>query len=257
MPVIGYNAHMKQNIFDQFPALNEIPDERFPKHVAIIPDGNGRWAKKQGKFVTFGHRKGFQVAYQILDVLSELPQIKTATIWGFSADNWKRSEKEVSGLMAIFGQVVKKITQDLQERNGRFVHIGRKDRLPLSLKKTIEKAENETKSNTGQIVCLAIDFGGEDQEVRLVEQARLMDNNKHVDQEVLWQMRDGNGVVKSADLLIRTSGEQRISDIGWLNGANTELYFTPKLFPDISSEDIVEAIVDFSKRERRFGGRSA
>lgn len=248
---------MARSVFEKFPMLKEIPTEKFPAHICIIPDGNGRWAKKHGKFVTYGHKKGFEAAYSILEMLAEIPEIKIATIWGFSADNWKRSEKEVAGLMLLFEHIIQKTLKDLMKRNGRFVHIGRKDRIPERLRKLIDNAEQQTKNHTQQIVCLAIDFGGEDQEVRLLEKARMLPTERAVDERLLWELRDGAGVVKSADLLIRTSGEQRTSDIGWLSGINTELYFTPKLFPDMTHADIVEAILDFCQRERRFGGRAS
>lgn len=241
----------------EFPILTTIPSEKFPKHIFIIPDGNGRWAKAQGKFVTAGHKKGFDAAYAILKMLHDIEDIKVVTIWGFSADNWKRSEKEVAGLMLLFERVIKKTLKDLLRNNGRFVHLGRKDRIPKRLLAIIDSAEKQTKENTGQIVCLAIDFGGEDQEVRLLQEVRGFDKRLTINQDTLWQLRDSAGLVRSADLLIRTSGEKRLSDVGWINGPQTELYFLEKYFPDVTPKDIVEAVVDFSQRERRLGGRKA
>ncbi|SRR5260221_804186 len=233
----------------------ELPGFVYPKHIVIIPDGNGRWAKQRGKFVTQGHRKGLSVAHDIIIALSTISQIKILTIWGFSADNWKRSEKEVKGLMMLLGNIIKKTLKDLQKRNGRFIHLGRKDRIPHHLLRTIEAAEQSTRENSGQIVCLAIDFGGTDQDIRVLQKALLLDKQTIVNEDTLWKLRDGHGLIPSADLLIRTSGEVRISDIGWLNGAQTELYFLPKFFPDVTQEDILHALGDFSKRERRMGGR--
>lgn len=241
----------------EFPILTTIPSEKFPKHIFIIPDGNGRWAKAQGKFVAAGHKKGFDAAYEILQMLSGIDEVSVVTIWGFSADNWKRSEKEVAGLMLLFERVIQKTLKDLLKNNGRFIHLGRKDRIPKRLLNIIDDAEAQTKGNTGQIVCLAIDFGGEDQEARLLQQVRPLDQKTEITNDTLWQLRDGHGLVKSADLLIRTSGEKRLSDVGWINGAQTELYFLGKYFPDVTPGDIVEAIVDFSQRERRYGGRKA
>lgn len=246
---------MKNLIFDRFPSLKEIPVENFPKHVFIIPDGNGRWSKKHNVFITEGHRKGFKIAEEIIRDLSEILAINTVTLWGFSSDNWKRKEKEISGLMSIFQLVVRKILKEFSKDNRRFIHIGRKDRLPKKLMELIQKAERETEKNSGQILCLALDYSGEDQAIRIIEKARLLSPNENISQETLWKLRDSNGVVKSADLLFRTSGEKRTSDVGWLNGISTELYFTEKYFPDIKTDDIVKAIIDFSKRERRFGGR--
>src|SRR5262249_11810173 len=110
--------------------------------------------------------------------------------------------------------------------------------------------------DTGQIIALAIDFGGEDQEIRLLESAKKIKKEENITSELVWKIRDGKGVIRSADLLIRTSGEERTSDIGWLNGAQTELVFIKKLYPDVTTWDIAQAILNYSKRERRFGGRS-
>ncbi len=247
---------IKSTVFDKFPQLNSIAKEKFPKHILIIPDGNGRWAKAQNKFVTVGHKKGAEVVEQLLEDISEIHEISAVTVWGFAADNWKRSSQEVKGLLFLINSAVKRTLSKLQARNGRFIHLGRKDRLPKELLKLFENAEEETKNNTGQILCLAIDFGGEDQNVRMVDKARLLPSDIQTTTDLLWELRDGNGIVKAADLIIRTSGERRTSDIGWLNGSSSELYFIDKLFPDITTENIVEALIDFSQRERRFGGRS-
>lgn len=245
----------KKSIFEKFPVLKQVSPEKFPKTILIIPDGNGRWAKNQHKFVLEGHKKGAQVIKEITEDLSEIKEISALILWAFSSDNWKRSEKEIKGLMTIIKQGIQKEINNIKKRNGRFVHIGRKDRLSKDLLDMLTKAEEETRDNKGQIVCSAIDFGGEDQNIRMVDAARKLDANILTTDKLLWQLRDGKGLIKPADLLIRTSGEKRTSDVGWLNGASTELYFIDKLFPDITTEDIVKAIVDFSKRERRFGAR--
>jgi undecaprenyl diphosphate synthase len=242
-------------IFEEFPVLKTIEPKKFPSHVLIIPDGNGRWAQNRKLFIQQGHKKGADVAEKITRDLSEIPYIKIVTLWGFSADNWKRNSAEVHALMIIFGQIIKKILSEFKTTNRKFIHLGRKDRLPKSLLKIIEKTEDETSKNTGQILCLAIDFGGEDQVLRMIEKARTFQSNVQINQDFVDKLKDGNGQIPSADLLIRTSGELRTSDIGWLNGAPTDFYFTKKLFPDITTEDIIEAVIDFSKRERRFGGR--
>jgi undecaprenyl diphosphate synthase len=247
----------KKSIFSAFPVLLKIPKEKFPKHIFIIPDGNGRWAKAHNTFVTNGHKKGFQVAEKIIRDLSKIEAVRIVTLWGFAVDNWKRSEREINGLMLIFQQVVKKILKEFLKDNRRFMHIGRKNTMPKQLIDLLDKAETETKNNTGQILCLALDFGGEDQNIRMVEKARHISTNIPTTQELLWQLRDGEGVISPADLLIRTSGEYRTSDVGWLNGSSTELFFIDKLFPDITTGDIVDALVNFSQRERKFGGRNS
>lgn len=245
---------MAPTVFDTFPALSDIPSEKFPKHIFIIPDGNGRWAKEHNLPASIGHKKGYEAAEEILKSLSEIPAVKIVTMWGFSSDNWKRSDKEVNALMRLFEQVVKKAKKDFPKNNRRFVHLGRKDRIPSSLQRVIEEAEKLTKENTGQIFCLAIDFGGEDQIVRMLQEVQQFPTMV-IDKEVLWKLRDGHGEITPADLLIRTSGELRTSDVGWLNGAPTELYFIKKYFPDLTIADVVDAIINFSKRERRMGAR--
>lgn len=243
------------SIFDRFPELKTVPVDKFPKHVLIIPDGNGRWAQEQGKFVLHGHKKGAEQMKLILRDLGQIEEIKLITLWGFSADNWKRSEKETTGLLFLIQFQIEATLGELKERNARFIHLGRKDRIPKSLLRVMDAAEKETENNPGQIVCVAVDFGGEDQEIRVIEAARKLPEDMIVTKELLWHLRDGKGVVPSADLLIRTAGERRTSDIGWLNGAPTELYFIEKFFPDVTIADILAGIVDFSKRERRLGGR--
>ncbi len=245
----------KKNIYEEFSILQTIDKNKFPNHIFIIPDGNGRWAKEHNTFVTAGHKRGFEVAEKIMRELSQIQEIKIVTMWGFSADNWKRSEKEIEGLMYIFVQVLKKVLKEFNQTNRRFVHIGRKDRMPKKLLDLIIKAEKDTEKNSGQIMCLALDFSGEDQFIRMVDKARLIDSDVPTTKELVDSLKDANGLIPSADLLIRTANEKRTSDVGWLNGISTELFFIDKLFPDISTKDIIDAIVDFSKRERRFGAR--
>jgi len=242
-------------LLEKYPKLTTIAKEKFPKHILIIPDGNGRWAKRLGKPVLEGHRKGADVTEKVLRDLSELQEVNIVTLWGFSSDNWKRDSGEIRGLMRILEYKIAKTLDEVKKTGRRFIHLGRKDRIPQKLLSTLQKAEQETENSKGQIICLAIDFGGEDQEVRLLKAARQLRKNQDFNREILWQLRDTHGLVSSADLLIRTSGEKRTSDIGWLNGAQTELYFLEKFYPDITTDDIVAGIIDFSKRERRFGAR--
>lgn len=244
---------MKASIFEKFPQLKKIPSERFPNHVLIIPDGNGRWAKKINSVPIIGHRQGFNVLKGILRNFQDLP-IGIVSIWGFAADNWKRPEKEVAGLMKLFEEGLKDIIPDLIKNKSKFIHLGRKDRIPFSLKVGIENAEKISRNNKGKILCLAIDFGGEDQELRIMHAIQKLPKNTNINVELVKRLRDGQGKIPSADLIIRTSGENRTSDIGWL-GANSEFYSISKLLPNARMEDFVEAIVDYSKRERRFGAR--
>ena len=244
---------MKTSIFERFPQLKEISGEKFPNHVFIIPDGNGRWAKRINSVPILGHRQGFKVLKEVLKDLQDLP-IGIVTIWGFAADNWKRSKEEVTALMELFEKGINDLIPDLQKNKSKFIHLGRKDRIPFSLQTAIQKAEKETRNNKGKILCLAIDFGGEDQEVRIMQAIQKLSKNIEINLGLVKKMRDGQGEIPPADLIIRTSGENRTSDVGWL-GTNSEFYSISKLLPDANIEDFVKAIINYSERERRFGAR--
>lgn len=233
--------------------IEQIPLNRFPRHVFIIPDGNGRWAYRQGMYPTFGHMKGLEVLSEVLDYLQRLP-IKFVSVWGFASDNWKRSTQEVQCLMEIFDKKLTAMTPKLMQNNIQFVHLGRKDRLPNYLKETIKVTEDTTIGNTAQVFSIAIDFGGEDQLIRMMRAVRNIPKDIEITAEVVEKLRDGNGEIPPADLIVRTSGEQRTSDLGWL-GINAEFYSIAKLLPDSKVEDFMLAILDYSKRDRRFGGR--
>lgn len=234
--------------------LDNIPPDAFPKHVLIIPDGNGRWAIRFRKLPSYGHRKGFEILKKVLRELLGLP-VKVVTVWGFSSDNWKRSKGEVSSLMDLYERGINETLQELKDKNVRFIHIGRRDRLPGSLVKTIEKAEKETKENKYKIFCVAIDFSGQDQEIRIMEKVLKLPKKTKIDLKLIEKLRDSEGIIPPADLIIRTSSEQRTSDLGWLS-QNSEFYSIRKLLPETDTKDFLEAIIDYTKRERRFGGRS-
>lgn len=244
----------EKSVWEKFPELKGIPEDRFPKHLLLIPDGNGRWAKLAHKNITEGHKAGAEVIKNIYNDLWQLP-IKYITIWGFSADNWSRTREEADGIMHVIDETLKVLLPQALERNERIVHIGRKDRIPAFLREAFENAEEKTKKNTGTVLSLAVDYAGQDQEVRMMRKM-IADKVKEVTQVTLEKYRDGGGVVPTADLIVRTSGEKRTSDLGWLS-INAELAFISKLLPNTGSKDIVEAIIDFTKRERRFGGRPA
>lgn len=244
----------EKTVWDKFPELKSIPEEKFPKHLLLIPDGNGRWAKLAHKKINEGHRAGAEVIKNIYNDLWQLP-IKFITIWGFSADNWSRTKEEADGIMHVIDETLRVLLPQALERNERIIHIGRKDRIPSFLREAFENAEKLTEKNTGTVLSLAVDYAGQDQEVRMFKRM-IEDGISSVTTETLVKYRDGGGIVPPADLVVRTSGEKRTSDLGWLS-TNSELAFISKLLPNTGSKDIVEAIIDFTKRERRFGGRPA
>lgn len=241
-----------KTVWEKFPELKGIPSEKFPKHLFLIPDGNGRWAKMAHKKVNEGHKAGAEVIKNIYNDLWQLP-IKYISIWGFSADNWSRTKEEADGIMHVIDETLKVLLPQAIERNERIVHIGRKDRIPSYLREAFENAETLTAKNTGTVLSLVVDYAGQDQEVRMFKKM-FEDKVSDITSEILVKYRDGGGVVPPADLIVRTSGEKRTSDLGWLS-TNSELAFISKLLPNTGSKDIVEAIIDFTKRERRFGGR--
>ncbi len=243
-------SEKRKEAIKKYPKLGEVSDENFPKHIFIIPDGNRRYASKNNKPAFWGHEKGFKVAINLLRFFRPFP-IKTVTLWGFSSDNWKRDTGEIKNLMRIFGFIIDNYLDEIKEYNSRFVHLGRRDRLPKNLLNKIEKAERETKNNTGQIVCLALDFGGEDSNVRSALKARQ--TNFEINEETIWKLRDTEGLIRSADLIFRTS-EKRTSDVGFLNGKHSVLFFAEdKLFPEVTEDDLADAIYYYSQTKRNEG----
>lgn len=253
------NLPASANVMDRYPVLKDIEQrEAFPRHVFIIPDGNGRWANKVlNAPPILGHREGARKIVTLLRDMRQLP-ISVVTLWGFATSNWGRPEDEVKGLMRLFEDTINSNLEELMDNNSRFIHLGRKDRIPDRLKKTIDNAEQKTAENTGQVLCLAVDFGGKDQQIRMLQAAAEFGRNNPnavITEEIADQLRDGHGLIPPADLIIRTSNEDRISDPGWL-AENAEFYRESKLLPDIEIGDVVIALEDYSHRERRFGIRS-
>lgn len=253
----------RKSIWERFPELKKIPEDRWPQNVFIIPDGNGRWAQARKLAVQAGHEKGADVIVEAFRDFSDLSdQIPFVGAWGLSMDNLNRPPEEVDFLMNLFDRTLKKLQPDLQSRGSRFIHIGRKDIFENHphVKETIEQVEEQTKENTGQTIYIAIGFSGEDQELRIAQriadQIRLVPHYQ-ITREMIEYLRDGEGYIPPAGLVIRSSGEKRLSDLGWIAGKQTELHFDKTLFPSFGTKNFVKALVDFSKRERRFGGRPA
>jgi len=263
---IGNNS-----VWERHPELNKIPKNQFPNHVLIIPDGNRRWEREQKSNVfskageifkriesVSGHEAGYNVLKDVIRDLRQLP-IETVTVWGLSTDNYqKRSETEINGLFKIFEGAVKQAVSELMQEDiqGRFIHIGNKQRIGEkrpSLLETLKWGEETTKNNKGQRLCFAIDYGGDDEQVRIVKKA--LEQNlepEGITPDVINKLRSENGFITPADLIIRTSGELRTSGIGWI-ADNAEFYPISKLLPETSTGDFIQGIVSFSKRERREG----
>ncbi len=252
----------QRGMFYRYPDLGKIPENRWPQNVFIIPDGNGRWAEKfAGGVIQEGHEKGSEVIVQAFNDFSELsPHIPFVGAWGLSMDNLKRPPREVGYLMGLFKKTIEKLRPDILKRGDRFIRIGREDVFDgyPDVRKALEDTEEETRENRGQVIYVAVGFSGEDQEFRMMykfaDRMRKTPNIP-INPHFLRSLRDGKGLIPPADLIIRTSGEQRLSDLGWLAGKGTELYFSKKLFPSCGTKDFVRALVDFSRRDRRLGER--
>jgi undecaprenyl diphosphate synthase len=252
----------EESIFDLYPKLREFENEdKLPKHIAIILDGNRRWAKQNfGKNVkaVIGHKKGMETTVNILRRLRELKSIKYITLYAFSTENWKRSPEEVNDLMNLFAGLIPKLLPELQEANGRFVHLGRKDRIPEKLKIAIEKAEQETARNSGQFICVGIDYGAQDQETRVIQKAiDTLSKGTVITPEIRRKLLDtylaDGEEIPPIDLVFRTSGELRLS--GLPNCEYAEFFSIKEPLPALSLDHIIDGLTSYGQRERRFGGR--
>ena len=218
-------------------------------HVAIIPDGNRRWAKARAWHPWQGHEKAVENFRTITDWCRADPRIAVLTVWCFSTENWKRDPKEVSKLMTIFENYLQKERPTFHEKKTRLLHSGRKDRIPPSLASLIADVEAETKQYQDFILHLAIDYGGKDEIIRGLSKAK----NTVSSEQDLRALLD-HPELPDSDLIIRTSGEQRTSNFFLWQSTYAEWVFLDKLFPDFTTQDLRTAVDAFAKRARRFGG---
>ena len=237
--------------------FNEELGLKIPAHVAVILDGNGRWAKKRHLPRTMGHVQGSKVVEDMLYVVDELG-VKYFTVYAFSTENWKRSTEEVSTLMGILRTYLKDCVKKSMKNNVRCRVIGRKDELSQDIIDSINNLEEKTKNNTGLNFTIAINYGGRDEIVRAVR--KIADKVKageievsDIDEAMISDNLDTAGI-PDPDLLIRTSGEQRLSNYLPWQLAYTEFYFTDVYWPDFNREELIKACEKYNKRERRYGG---
>lgn len=225
-----------------------------PNHIAIIPDGNRRWAREYNLPSLAGHKKGFEIALNLGRKIRSMG-INTLTMWAFSTENWNRTPKEVSYLMKMYEIFVEKNLRQALKEKIRIIHIGRKDRIPKSLLDKLKNSEEKTKHFNNYILNIAIDYGGRDEIIRTI---RKISNDKflisNLNEGNFNQFLDtANQPYPNPDLIIRTSGEQRTSGLMIWQAAYAEYIFLNKHFPDLNEKDIEEAIDEYSKRQRRFG----
>ncbi len=233
-------------------------DTKVPDHLAIIPDGNRRWARAKGLHTFQGHKKGFDRAVSLARSARDMG-IHTVTLWGFSTENWDRTVNEINYLMKLYEKLVDDYLREAKKDKVKIVHLGRKDRIPKTLLKKILYAEGETKDNNKYIMNIAIDYGGQDDIIRAT-QAMIRDGVKaeEVSKGLFEKYLDTKDQpYPYVDLVIRTSGEQRTSGFLLWQSAYTETYWENDHFPDFTPEKLREAVLDYSRRRRRFGGNDA
>lgn len=233
-----------------------LDKNNIPKHIAIIMDGNGRWAKKRHLPRTEGHRVGINRIREIIKAANEFG-IKVLTLFAFSTENWQRPKKEVEMLMSNLKRFLKKEIHDLQKNKIRFMFIGRDEPVPKELLAQLKETQELTKDNSGLIVNLAFNYGSRSEIIDATKRLASAILNKSLSIEDItedsFRVFLYTASLPDPDLLIRTSGEMRLSNFLLWQLSYSELYFTEKLWPDFSKEDLKEAIKEFSLRERRLG----
>lgn len=231
---------------------------KVPNHIAIIPDGNRRWARARGLHTLQGHKKGFDRAVEVARAARSWG-VHTVTLWGFSTENWDRNKKEINYLMKLYEKLINDYLKNAKKEKVRIIHLGRKDRLPKALFKKLVQAEKETKDNDKYIINIAIDYGGHDDILRAI-QGIINDKveAENVNKELVEKYLDTKGQpYPYVDLMIRTSGEQRTSGFLLWQSEYNEFYWENDHFPSFTPKKLREAILDYSRRRRRFGGNDA
>ena len=233
----------------------KINPNNLPLHIAITMDGNGRWAKTKGKFRVFGHKNGVKAVRDTVEGAAEIG-IKYLTLYAFSTENWDRPKKEVDALMSLLVSTIHKETKTLMDNNIRLESIGNRSELPESCQRELQEAIDKTKNNDGTTLILALSYSSRSEIINAVKQiVNEKVSSEDINEELFSQYLSTKGV-PNPELLIRTSGEQRISNFLLWQIAYSELYFTDVLWPDFRREDLFEAIYKYQNRERRFGKTS-
>lgn len=232
----------------KYTSPNIIPD-----HVAIIMDGNGRWAKKRHLPVQLGHRAGMEALHRVVEAASNLG-IKYLTVYAFSTENWKRSEEEVGCLMDLAVEYFIKEIDELDRKNVKVRLIGDRERLPQRVQKAAQKMEERTQDNTGLFLQVALNYGGRADIVHAVN--RITETHEGpITEELIAENLYTSGV-PDPDILVRTGGEKRLSNFLLWQNSYSELIFTNDWWPDCDREFLERVIAEFQKRNRRFGGRT-
>ena len=239
--------------------LNTINKDNLPKHLAIIMDGNGRWAKQKGMLRAFGHENGTKAVRTTVETCAKLG-IENLTLYAFSTENWNRPKLEVDTLMKLLINSLKNELKTLTDNNIKLNTIGNFEKLPASAQKELSQVISKTKDNTRMTLTLALSYGSREEIVSAIKSiSSIVKNNiisiDAIDESIINQHLYTQNL-PDVDLLIRTSGEHRISNFLLWQIAYAELYFTDVLWPDFREKDLYEAIISYQKRERRFGKTS-
>lgn len=237
----------------------KINTEKLPLHIAVIMDGNGRWAKQHGKPRVFGHRNGVKAVRETTEAAAELG-VKYLTLYAFSTENWKRPQLEINALMTLLVETIHKEIETLTKNNIRLQAIGDIERLPKSTRKALLEAIDQTRHHDRMTLVLALNYSAK---WEILEAVKMLGENikagalepKDINEE-LFSAALSTRDIPDPELLIRTSGETRLSNFLLWQLAYAELYFTPVFWPDFRKEDLYNAIIDFQNRERRFGSIS-
>ncbi len=237
-------------------AIENINKEKLPRHIAVIMDGNGRWAKSKGAARIFGHKNAITAVREVTEASAELG-VGYLTLYAFSTENWGRPKDEVMALMKLLVSTIRGEIKTLKKNNVRLKAIGAIDNLPGSCQKELAEAIEKTKNNTGLTLVLALSYSGRWEILEAVK--KIADKVKSEEMstseinEESFSSTLNTSLFPDPELLIRTSGEMRVSNFLLWQIAYTEIYFTEKLWPDFRKEDLYEAILSFQARERRFG----
>jgi undecaprenyl diphosphate synthase len=234
-------------------AKDNVKFEHFPKHVAIIMDGNRRWAEQHGLPSFEGHRAGVKSLRAVIEHLNKY-QLPYLTVYGFSTENWRRSPTEVKGLLRLLEEVLKTETNELHKNGVQLRHLGYLAGLSPRIQKAISNAVELTKNNQGMVLSIAFNYGGRDEITRAIR--RLIDDRitaDEVNENLIGNYLNTAGI-PDVDLVIRTGGETRLSNFLTWQTVYSELYFTDALWPDFNAGEIDKALLFYSQRQRRFGG---
>jgi undecaprenyl diphosphate synthase len=233
-----------------------IIKEKLPRHIAVIMDGNGRWATNRGNARVFGHQNGVESVRQVVEAAGELG-VEYLTLYAFSTENWNRPRAEIDALMGLMVNAIQNETEKLHSNNVRLMAIGEISDLPENVQKQLQSSIDYTANNTGLTLVIALSYSGRWEITsairKIIEDVKNGDLDPEMIDSCVLETYLNTNTIPDPELLIRTSGERRISNFMLWQLAYTELYFTPVLWPDFRKKDLYEAIIDFQRRERRFG----